>query len=585
MKHIIYTLALLAGSVAFSAEAATIRDAADFRNDAIYNINRVGTASVGGGYLHATEGTNIISAATSAKVDRSSAEARWSIHYSKTEKAYYLYNLGTGKFLYGNSKNKAVLTDDLVDCVPMYNEELKYWMLDCGGYFIGMPEEYEGKAVFADDLDRDFIRTELNAFFTISSDDDETLTAEQIAAIEEKIKAGREAKLADYLDFLDDAKNVATNNRTENYLGAYDYEELEYALNNADNYSLAEIEEIYQKTILSRFPNQGCYYRLRNSMRPNNTYYRNVLSPTAETGEVMSRDLQTPAFGTAAEGYTDDLALVRFRTVNGDVTKVKIEFPAIQKYLTAANSGGKPGFTSSYDDAYTFQIETTAVKQRFYRFAQPDKDNWLTISGGNVLVGYGTRENAMRFYIEPVNTITVPVDANGYASVCVPCGVNLPEGVKAYTVTDFSGGKAYIEELEAPIHLNTPFIVKAPAGQESVDLIVENTTKWVATAMGGTMIMKNDAPGRYVPTFSANGISFTYTTEENALPGSAYIISEDLGEITTVMGANPDAGIEEITLDEAVQRELFDLQGRRVISNPLPGIYINATTKRPVRIN
>lgn len=585
MKHFIYSLAILAGSVALSAEAATIRDAKDFSNSTIYNISRIGASSVGGGVIHATEGSNVLTASSSSKVDKTSNEARWSIHYSNSEKAYYLYNLGTEKFLTGNSRNQAVFTESLVDCVPIYCEEVAYWMLDCGGYFIGMPESYDGKALFTGGLTKEYVRKDLNGFFTITSVEDETLSAEQIEAIEAKIQAGRAIKLDEYREFLENAKNVVTNDRTANYLGDYDIDELQYALDNADKYSLAEIEEIYQQTLLSRFPEGGCYYRLRNPNRPSTKYYNNILSTTVEGDEIKSRALETPSFGTATDGYTDDLGLVRFRPVNGDPTKVKIQFAAIGMYLTNAQNNDKPGFTASYDDAYTFTIETVAVKQRYYRFAQPDKDNWLTISGDNKLVGYNVKENAMRFYIEPVNTISVPVDANGYASVCVPCGVNLPEGVTAYTVTDFSNGKAYIEELEAPIHLNTPFIVKAPAGQTTVDLIVENTTNWVSSAMGGTPIIKSDAPGRYVPTFSANGISFTYTTEPTALPGSTYIVSEDLGDITTVMGGNPEAGIEEITADEAAERELFDLQGRRVVSTPQPGIYINAATKRPVRIN
>ncbi len=583
MKHLIYAIAILAGAVTLTSEAATIKDTKDFSNTAIYNITRVGATSVGGGVIHATEGSDVLSAASSSKVDKTSNEARWSFHYSKTEKAYFLYNLGTGKFLTGNKKNKAIFTDNLVDCRPIFNDNVSYWMLDCGGYFIGMPETYDGKALFTDGLTRDYVKTDLNGFFTITSVEGETLSDEQIAEIEAKIQAGREAKLAEYREFIEDAENVKTNDRTKNYLGAYDIEELKYALDNADKFSLTQIEELYQQALLSRFPKEGCYYRLRNAASRPSSYYKIFLGTTTDN-RLVSRE-QTPSFGTAADGYTDDLGLIRFRPVNGDPTMVKIYIASIGKYLTAANNGGAPGQTASYNDAYTFTIETPLANNRYYRFAQPDKDNWLTISGDNKLVGYQTAENAMRFYIEPVETITVPVDANGYASVCVPCGVNLPEGVKAYTVTDFSNGKAYIEELEAPIHLNTPFIVQAPAGQSSVDLIVENTTNWVATAMAGAVVVNNEAPGRYVPTFSASGIGFTYTTEPTVLPGAAYIVSEDLGEVTTVMGSNPEAGIEEITTEEATDLELFDLQGRRVTANPQPGIYINATTKRPIRIN
>lgn len=583
MKRLIYSLAILvAGSVAFTANGKTIRDKAEFRNDAIYNLTRYATTANGGGVMHSVADSDQIYTSASSKIDKSDLAARWSIHYSKLENAYYLYNLASGKFVTGNQKNKAVFTETATDVVPLYNEDIRYWMIDCGGYFIGMPTEYAGKAFFTDGLTKEEAR-EITGFFTIASDDDETLTSEQIQAIEAKIMAGRELKLAEYREFLEDAENVGTSERTKNYLGAYDLDALKYALEHADQYSLAEIEELYQQAILSRFPKVDCYYRMRSQGGRPTTYYKVFVGTTTENG-VVSRE-QEPTFGTAKDGFTDDLGLMRFWTVDGDRTRVKIQFPATGMYLTSANSGAAVGLTSSYDEAYVFTLETTNVKQRYYRIAQPEKESWITVAGDNRLVGYGKAENYMRFYIEPVRTISVPVDANGYASVCVPCGVSLPEGVTAYTVTDFSGGKAYVEQLEGTIHMNTPFIVKAAAGAKTVDLVVENTTEWIATAMAGTTVVKTDAPGRYVPTFSAEGISFTYTEEPSVMPGAAYIVSENIGEVTTVMGANPEAGIEEITSEEASKLELFDLQGRRVSETPRSGIYINAATKRALRIN
>lgn len=583
MKHIISSLVIMAGGFALSASAATVNDVKDFSNTVVYTLNRAATSANGGGLLHAaTDGTTVLKTATSAKLGENKDRANWSIHYSQTEKAYFLYNLSTGQFAGANKKHQAILTDAAETLVPIWNENLKYWMLDCGGYILGLGEEYNGKALFVDDIDKNAAREQYISFFTISSTD-ATVTDEQIAEIESKIIAARANKLDAYREFVTDAENIKTTTNTAKYLGLYDLAALKYALENESKYSLAEIEEIYQQTLLSRYPKEGHYYRLHNRQRPG-SYVSNHIGVNSN-GNIVSRKLTKPTFGTAANGYAEDLCLVRFWPVHGDLTKVNIEIPAIGKFLTFANNNAAPGLTASRSDASVYDLETTSLKQLYYRFAQPEKNNWLTISGGGDLVGYGVEETAMQFYIEPVNTIEIPIDANGYATVCLPCGIELPEGVKAYTVTDFSNAKAYVEELESPVHLNTPMIIKAPAGAETVELIVKNNTNWTATAMAGNLVVNNEAPGRYVPAYSADGISFTYTDAATALPGTAYIVSDNVGDVTTVMGSNPESGIEDITVDEAATRELYDLQGRRVAGSVRPGIYINAATKRAIRVN
>lgn len=578
-----YITLVLAAGFALSASAATIKDTKELSNTAVYTLNRQAPTGSGNGVLHAdVDGGKQIFASTSSKLkDDNAALKYWSIHYSETEKAYYLYNISTGKFATGNKLNQAILGDDAVTFVPVWDDSYSWWMLDCGGYFIGLDDSYNGKAFFADDFASKTDAKNCAAYFTISSDDAETLTAEQVAEIEAKVLAGRAAQIAKYQQFIEDAKNVKSTASITGYLGAYDYEALENALANVDNYALSELEELYQAAILSRYPKEGHYYRLHNRTRPA-AYTSNQLGLNS-SNQVVSRTLKTPAFGTAASGYAEDLCLVRFWPVGGDPTQVNIEIPAVHKFLTNANANSKPGLTASRSDAYVYTIETVSAKDRYYRFNQPDKSLWLTISGSNELVGYGTAENPMHFYIEPVDVISIPLDANGYATVCLPCGIELPEGVKAYTVTDFAGGKAYVEEVASPVHQSTPVIIKGTGA--TAELIVKNNTNWANTAMAGNTVVNNEAPGRYEPTYSANGIGFKYVAEGKAMPGSAYIVSDNIGDVTTVMGANPEAGIEEISADQADAYQLHDLQGRPVAGKPAPGIYINAATRRAIRLN
>lgn len=586
MKHAISALALLIGSASlFTAAADNIYDVKDFDNKAVYHLSRLALNTQDGqGWVSAQEGKTQLVAATSAKTDKASPYSQWSIHYSAQEKAYYLYNLGAAQFATGTAGSKSKLTSEAADLVPLYNENIKYWQLDCGGYLLGLKKDYAGKAIFMDDVtDRNAAR-ELGSYFTIALYEDRTLTDEEVAAIEAKIAEGRTAKLADYREFLDDAKNVSTAGSTGGYLGDYDYAALEYALDNPDKYTLAQIEEIYQETLLSRYPKAGHMYRFHNRVRPA-SHSVNILS-TATDGTIRSRNLKTPAFGTAGEGFTDDLAIMRLWPVDGNPARVKVEFPALHKYMKSASSGANVQLTESFDEAYVFELDPVTNRSRAFRLHQADLESWLTVSGDNYLVGYNRAENPNQWYIEEVKTISIPVDANGYATVCLPCGVTLPEGAKAYTVTDFSSAKAYVEEISGPIHMSTPWIVKAPAGATSVELTVENNLNYIQTAMVGNMTVATNVGGRYVPVFSAEGISFAYEpAAESVLPGTCYIASEDLGPVTTVMGANPDAGIEEITTDEAAARKLYDLLGRPVSGTPTPGIYINAVTKKALRVN
>lgn len=592
MKQIIFSLAVIVGGGMLStAQADNITDLKDLSNSAVYTISRMATNTTSGsGIMQAVENENVLYTLASGRTDKESPLTQWSLHYSASEKSYFLYNLGTKQFVTGNGKHEAVLTDAAVDCHPIFDEGVSYWMLDCGGYFIGLSDDHEGAVLFADGLSKAGARA-LGCYFTVATLDGKTLSADEVAAIDAKIADGRKARIDEYRDFIENtAKKVGTAGGTGAYIGEYDYEALEYALNNESKYTLAQIEELYQQTLQSRYPVAGRYYRLHNFTRPA-AHARNHVS-TLEDGTLVSRPIDNPAFGTAGAEYSDDLCLVRFYPVDGDRSRVKLQIPSFLQYLTGAGNNQRPGLTSSFSDAYVFDLTPVTDRSRYFRLHEGDKDAWLTVSNPpagkeyGFVNGYSTPENPNRWFIEEVNSITVPVDANGYATVCLPCGVSLPEGVKAYTVTDFSGGKAYVEEIASPIHLSTPWILKAEAGAGSVELPLQNNQNYVYSSMVGNMRAASDVPGRYVPTFSADGISFVYApAAERALPGSCYIVSDDLGAITTVMGANPDAGIEEITVDAAAGADLYDMLGRPVKKgNLVPGVYINAGTRKAVRV-
>ncbi|MDE6145712.1 MAG: hypothetical protein K2F96_05490, partial [Muribaculaceae bacterium] len=95
--------ALTLGSGAFAANIKTL-EALD--NKTAYVIKRQGNTGSVYGSLYYLEGTDVCQAKNSG-ISAESADAQWSIHYSASEKGYFLYNLGAGKFLTANSKYQA----------------------------------------------------------------------------------------------------------------------------------------------------------------------------------------------------------------------------------------------------------------------------------------------------------------------------------------------------------------------------------------------------------------------------------------------------------------------------------------------
>lgn len=582
---------MLMGAAMFqtaSAKTVTISSLDKINNQSVYVLYRLGAAANGGGYVHTPDGAKTLMAASSGKgVTVDSISAQWSIHYSSSEQTYFLYNLKTGTFANFNNKNQAILSTAPADTRIFYHSNARAWTIDCAGALLGLDSDSKGTALFSDDIDRDAAREKL-CYFTIYQLDHLSVNTATNNLIEQKIKEGRADVLKTYTDFLTKAKTMvsSTNKNNAAFLGLYDTEELEYAMEHSDEYTMSQLEEIYQKTLLSRYPKAGKFYRLHNAERPS-SYYRNTLR-TREDGELWGEQFTDYSYGTATDGYSDDLCLFRFWPVNDDPTQVKIQVAAFGNFLTKVNNNTKPGRTLNPAEAEVYTVDTKSVTARTFIFGQSSGDLWLTVGGSYDLVTWNKKENSMYFYLEPVDSIEVKVDTNGYASVCLPCGVKVPEGCKAYTATSVMNGKIFIEEIEGYIHQYTPWILKANAGTTSVKVPVENNLAYTPSELTGNVRVNSSTPGRYVPEYSASGISFNYVaaTEpaEKSLPGSIYYVSDDQGPLTTVMGANPEASIEEITVDDASARELFDLQGRKVIDTPRAGLYINAATKRVVRV-
>lgn len=589
MKTKIFSMLLLGGATLGANAAVTVTSTDQLSNSKVYLLQReAGNASAGRGYAFISAGakTDTMFTASAAKMDTTSRAAQFSFHYSPKEKAYYLYSLGSEKFVTGNSKHFGTTSATAVDCVPLYSELATFWLLDCGGYALASDQE-DGFVMFYDDMTKGRVRSLAN-HFTITEKYQATLTQDEQDAIEAKIADSREKALKDYRSFLEKTTKVTSTKDYPRYLGLYDTAALAYALEHEQDYALSDIEEIYQQTLLSRYPTADRYFRLHNESRPvsgDDGRPTNYLS-TATDSTLRVRTLETPAATTAADGYTDDMVLFRLHCVDGDVTQVKIEACALGQFL-AGGSNQETLRLGSLDGATIYEIQDYLQTSRAFRIALPSKSTYLSVTSipECKVWGYGTNETANRWYFEPIDSVSLPLDANGYVATCLPAGFKVPEGAQAFTVTGFNSGKAFVEELPGSVAANIPVIIKGKPGQQEITLELTTSGRSVISEMAGAAQILNSAPGRYVPQFSASGITFTYmpATEEPQTPGSCYIVSDDKGAIETVMGRDPNANISEVKAADNTAHELYDLQGRRA-TRRIKGLYIDATTRRAVKL-
>lgn len=591
MKKIISAaLALTVGAISAIAAPITIKDVKDIANDRVYILKREGATKDINGFIYAKdvrEGSQIIADAM-AKVDTTQAVARFSIHYSEREKAYYLYNLGAERFVSGNSTKKlAIVTSASAEFTPIFNPTASYWIFLCGGYVLGSSDD-NGTSIFLDDMRRAQAR-KAGTHFTLYESTSERLSKEQIDAIEVKVSEGRAAKIKEYRDFLKNAALVVNTGDLPRYIGEYDLEALTYALDHESDYSLKELEEIYNETVLGRFPKEGRYYRIHNGYRPVEGERKSNAMATRDDGTLFVRSLEYGAYGTATDGCSDDLNLFSVHYDGGDATQLRLRATAFNQYLLGGANQEKVTLTNDPDNATVYSFDYTGLRYKRINFYLPSSNTYLTVTADDDHAVWGyAKEKPSEWYLEEIKTIAVPVDANGYAAFCLPCGTTAPEGTNVYTLKEIAQGKAYLQAIPTLIPAYTPVIVKTTPGAENIQLTVgDHRITETASAMTGNVRKTTSTPGRYVPTFSADGVKFTYApaSDEPAMPGSCYVVSDDLGDLTTVVNEEVQDRLDTISIDDADPSQLYDLHGRAVKGNLRPGIYIDANTHKSIRVN
>lgn len=189
---------------------------------------------------------------------------------------------------------------------------------------------------------------------------------------------------------------------------------------------------------------------------------------------------------------------------------------------------------------------------------------------------------------QPTLSRTISSDA-GYATLGAPVALNIPERVKAYTVTvDANNEKALLTEITGGI---------IPAGCGVVLEKTDGGSEYNFTFAAGAAAIKENA---LVPLYTETTVStdinaYVLANKESVLgfyqldansrtigANKAYLVlPSTLNHVRSITIGGPTTGIEETVANGNETEEYYDLQGRRVL-NPTKGIYVTKSGKKVI---
>lgn len=179
---------------------------------------------------------------------------------------------------------------------------------------------------------------------------------------------------------------------------------------------------------------------------------------------------------------------------------------------------------------------------------------------------------------EETGTITVNIGSTGWASLVTKANVSIPEGLKAYVVTEVTDGKAKLAEV-SNIKTDVPYVVHGDEGSYTLEALSEdpempavnllkvsdeNTTGSTTSSEVFVLAKKNGVAGFYKWTGGRLGAGRVYLPHSVSTQSREYIAFDMTG--TT--------GIQEVeSKSNETRTVVYNLNGQR-ISQPAKGLYI-----------
>ena len=504
-----------------------------------------------------------------------------------TEKGVYFYNIGKGYFLQEYAQEKATCAEAIANGFVMVERtanNTNYVSVKSGNYYLSYscgwaPNSAGGSVRW---LTSDEAAATLMTFTAVDATD----YAAAISAADAKIAAfevGNTVAKEALAEAIAQAEallaTITIGNGVGEYSGGgYTKEELVSLLGSAKGFydsidastpveTIEAYIEFVNGTIASytlNMPEAGKYYRFQGNSGnyiDASSIYGNA---TAKVGQMsMKSDAEYNLAGTIF--YLDE---------NGKLLNYYTG-----TYVTASREIANVGVAGN---TWTFSASSIAGKYKI----KSNEGNWLHDNSGNCadrcnqdLDGHSETHS---WIIEPVVELPVTITSAGYATFYAPVAVNIPEGVKAYTVSINEGGWADLEEIYLSFSPGTGVVLAAEEGTYYLPISEDNTV-YEGNALRGTVASTYITDDAYVLGIVDNEVGF-YTATKNQQDNTAWKNNSHKAYLPKAVGLNAASysfrfgegttGIGEMTEQRAESKEIYDLTGRRVENVTAPGIYI-----------
>ena len=555
----------------------------DITNNKGYTIQRYPTSNDDQRFLYAAGNNTQVGTETATT---NTDTERWAVYTSGQTGNRYVYNLSAKKFL-TNTAAGCSLQDAASPTFFIETWKPGNWMLMNNNMLTGADEEnsnviFSKNETFATD----------NMTFLLN-ETTRTLTTEELTEIENKVnnveKDIRNALLEEIKTLIDQARQIAALGKSD-FAGNYDYADLQTAYNHPDDYSNEELKQLMNLTQASVYPQEGKYYRIINSSRPNDGEMTNVLTITAENN-LGVRKIENCIPGIRNTDVLETLGLFQFFNPAGSNSFV-LYHPSAKIYAGASASGTFIPLKSNLADAAPYNL----IYENNLLFRLQNSNNtglYITANGESNCVSYDKIENPELWYFQEVKSIDITINNSGYATTCLPCAIELPEEIDAYVgvsqenhtlhmkkVENYTGNKilpAYLPVIlkrrddctetsfECPIVYDTP--------QTEIPNLLKGTTLRSLIEEGSYILYQgtDKTLGFYLvdPNDREVNSNKAYLPGSPLYPSQSFVFSFD-DQITAISAL-------ETNVDE--KESLYDLNGKKVV-NPQKGVYITNKGKK-----
>lgn len=571
---------------------AQIADLEELDNRYGYVINRVPVESSGNGQVYGDSDHKVWVTQNGTDNDNSC----WAIYTSPQTGQHFIYNLGQKTFLALGSEG-SVLQEAATPMVLLPTPLANSWIILNNNRLCGLSADQNGVLLTQEES----VQKEGMAFsFTPSS---RKLTDDELQQIADKVSqlesSQRETLLKEIADFIQKAKELEKD-ALPDFAGIYRYQELEDAYNQEETYSDQQLENLLTQAKESLYPQKGKFYHLLNTTRPNaNSFTQNVLSVIDDPNVDGSMNLagtpdgnQLP--GTKKGNVLESLSLFQF-TSTGVPGVFYLSNPGMGIYVGGEQGNGTHlSLSVSRTQAVPYELITDGSQQfRFRNSKYPTF--YITLNDEANAVSYDKLEDPELWYLEEVKSLEIEIGESGYATLCLPCNLELPEEIEAFVATSVEGDELQMKPLteftdqKRVIPAFTPVILRTSesnAGSIYECALAEGSMKPVKNLLQGITKHTTIDSGSYILANGSQGTGFYLVDDSDRalagnrafLPGTAVNglqkVKLRFNDQTTAI-LNPETGI--VEKDE----KLYDLSGKRVMT-PRKGLYISESGKKVI---